>query len=97
MSIYVCSCSLMVVGVPVKFPVKSELAPNVFVEDVGWITKSEFEKERDSNPRLGLAHPWTFSNVHTVLLSWFHCPSKPIIVCCQLSALLSTLLSELGL
>jgi hypothetical protein len=46
-------------------------------------------------PLFALACPLASINVLSVLISWLHCPSKPIINCCQLSALLSTLLSEL--
>ena len=42
------------------------------------------------------ACPLASINVLSVLIFWFDCPSKLIIVCCQLPVLLSTLVSPSG-
>jgi hypothetical protein len=47
-------------------------------------------------PLFAPARPLVFTNVLAPLISWLHCPPKHIIDCCQLSALLSILLSELS-
>jgi hypothetical protein len=72
-----------------------QLALNRMV-DAGLPGAFVYLEDTDGTSQFHFACPLTVINVLAWLVSWLYCPLKTIIVCCQSSALLSTLLSGNG-